>query len=561
MPKRRAPRARNSVFFLALAGATLGAARDARATPPAPPPATPHATGDEVEMRPIDRATALVIGVQGLGWTSMQNVATHRKATVAGVEGGHGSGVLIDSGAVVLTAKHVVHDAKLVVVKLPADGAMYAARVVYEDPDRDIAFVALRGEHEASLTLPSRSRPLRAGEAVTASGYPWSSTASTPAITSGQVSRMADDGDCELAMSVNPGNSGGPVTDAKGTLLGIIVRGADPKAGAQGLAQAEPLGGILAAHRRGVTESAKGEVFDAVDQAVAEMAGAMAVGRLNTGRARAHAELVALARSGRQAAMVIAAAYTWDMLVLRLEDGGVAKIEQLPDAAARASALQMRDDALALGRAALAVPARLKGTAAVVDGIAQGRPGTDAEAPAPSARATVDQTASEAAPPGAVFYGKDEAQAEPTPTSRPSVELAALGGLVLPIAPKDTPGEFGGAVLTPVVGRLAGDHLMAVVDLEGLAGTWRGATAWSLGGGLGVRADVGLGGAVGLVGSAAYTPGIMSAENRSMPTWLSYRAVAGVRIRRFTLGTTFQETRGGADSTLRTLGLYAETGL
>jgi hypothetical protein len=46
-----------------------------------------------------------------------------------------------------------------------------------------------------------------------------------------------------------------------------------------------------------------------------------------------------------------------------------------------------------------------------------------------------------------------------------------------------------------------------------------------------------------------------------MPTWLSYRAVAGVRIRRFTLGTTFQETRGGADSMLRTLGLYAETGL
>lgn len=73
------------------------------------------------------------------------------------------------------------------------------------------------------------------------SGYPFDASEPNPAVSTGSISRSRLDGTVELSASVNPGNSGGPVTTQDGTLIGILVAGANVEHGAQGFAMFEPL--------------------------------------------------------------------------------------------------------------------------------------------------------------------------------------------------------------------------------------------------------------------------------------------------------------------------------
>jgi S1-C subfamily serine protease len=139
---------------------------------------------------------------------------------------GLGSGVIYDSGGLVLTAAHVVDGASQVTVRL-ADGARIAGEVVGLDHGSDVAVVRVRrsGLPAAELAVGA---PLRVGQLAVAIGSPFGLEGT---VTSGVVSAVGRSvvmGDASSVASmiqtdapINPGNSGGALADRRGRVIGI----------------------------------------------------------------------------------------------------------------------------------------------------------------------------------------------------------------------------------------------------------------------------------------------------------------------------------------------------
>lgn len=134
---------------------------------------------------------------------------------------GHGSGVIIDNGKI-LTAAHVAGRWTKLLITLE-DGTQYIGTVSWISPGADLAtvdFPAPPGLHSATLTC----RDLKQGEPVSVLGYPLVLPLS---VTRGVVmsTEHVDTGDGPPLIAVDamiaPGDSGGPVFDAQGQVIGI----------------------------------------------------------------------------------------------------------------------------------------------------------------------------------------------------------------------------------------------------------------------------------------------------------------------------------------------------
>lgn len=142
--------------------------------------------------------------------------------------GASGSGFLLWQTAFIITCNHVVEGASEITVHF-ASGSTYDARVLARDANNDIAVLKLVGftPGEEGLRLSLQST-VAAGDAVHAIGYPLGEALSRqPSIVSGQVSSTSgiEDSPTEFRMTnpVNPGNSGGPVFNGQGEVIGITV--------------------------------------------------------------------------------------------------------------------------------------------------------------------------------------------------------------------------------------------------------------------------------------------------------------------------------------------------
>ncbi len=131
----------------------------------------------------------------------------------------YGSGTLLREDGVVVTNHHVVRGARRVSVSIPGFGVR-RARVVAVDPDRDLALLKVPGRQLPSL--PLTRRPVQAGDDVIAIGSPMG-LAHT--VTKGIISstrRIREGVDyLQTDVSVNPGNSGGPLLNDAGEIVGI----------------------------------------------------------------------------------------------------------------------------------------------------------------------------------------------------------------------------------------------------------------------------------------------------------------------------------------------------
>jgi serine protease Do len=131
-----------------------------------------------------------------------------------------GAGVIWQRGLVVTNA-HVARTAELRVA-LP-DGRLVAARLVARDPSRDLAALALAPAAPVAAPVPAEpgdASRLRAGALVLAVGHPLGVTGALALGVLHAAARSADDwitADIRLA----PGNSGGPLADATGRIIGI----------------------------------------------------------------------------------------------------------------------------------------------------------------------------------------------------------------------------------------------------------------------------------------------------------------------------------------------------
>jgi serine protease Do len=137
---------------------------------------------------------------------------------------GAGSGFIIDPDGSILTNNHVIDRAERITVKL-SDGRTLRARVVGADPDTDIALIKVDGQTGLPVAPLGDSSRLRMGEWVCAIGNPLGYEHS---VTVGVVSflgrKLFDkslDNYIQTDAAINFGNSGGPLINARGEVIGI----------------------------------------------------------------------------------------------------------------------------------------------------------------------------------------------------------------------------------------------------------------------------------------------------------------------------------------------------
>jgi serine protease Do len=138
--------------------------------------------------------------------------------------GGTGSGFIIDRGGFILTNYHVIEKAERITVTL-ADGRTYRGEVVGTDPAIDIALLKISGASALPAVQLGNSDELRVGEWVCAIGNPLGYVHS---VTVGVVSfvgrKLFDpslDDYIQTDAAINFGNSGGPLINARGEVIGI----------------------------------------------------------------------------------------------------------------------------------------------------------------------------------------------------------------------------------------------------------------------------------------------------------------------------------------------------
>jgi len=140
------------------------------------------------------------------------------------VERSLGSGVIVDAKGTIVTNQHVIAGADSIKVQL-ADGRIAEATIVGQDPDTDLAILALSIGNLPIMPL-GRSDTLRVGDIVLAIGNPYGlSQTVTQGIVSatgrGQLGLATFENFIQTDAAINLGNSGGALIDAHGDLVGI----------------------------------------------------------------------------------------------------------------------------------------------------------------------------------------------------------------------------------------------------------------------------------------------------------------------------------------------------
>ncbi len=135
-----------------------------------------------------------------------------------------GTGFIVSDEGLVVTNRHVVQGADSVNLRV-GTGRQYSAQVIGGHPSRDIAYLMIEADGDFVPMSLGDSDTVRVGETVIVIGFPIaSSLGSEPTVSRGIVSaRRDDDGFLQTDAPVNPGNSGGPMLDPFGNVIGVVV--------------------------------------------------------------------------------------------------------------------------------------------------------------------------------------------------------------------------------------------------------------------------------------------------------------------------------------------------
>ena len=178
------------------------------------------------ELQALDAYSRTVVDVVERVGAAVVSVHIGRTRRGEIVNAGGGSGVIVTPDGYLLTNQHVVQGAARVEITL-IDGDSVEARVIAEDASTDLAVLRAHASGLPAAGLAASARP-RVGQLVVAIGNPFGFEATVSAgvlSAHGRTLRASDgrliEGILQHTAPLNPGNSGGPLVDARGGVVGI----------------------------------------------------------------------------------------------------------------------------------------------------------------------------------------------------------------------------------------------------------------------------------------------------------------------------------------------------